>query len=75
MDICPDADDVWFWAMAVLNNTKIRVGSPTLNRLNEIENETDTSLWSKNKFRNDAIFKKVLETFPEIRNRIMEENV
>jgi hypothetical protein len=33
MKLCPTTDDIWFWAMAVLNNTKIRI---ILNNISEL---------------------------------------
>lgn len=48
--LCPDTDDIWFWAMATLNGTKIRVASPTLTRPNYVPGSQsgDIPLYKKN---------------------------
>lgn len=68
--ICPDADDMWFWGMAVRNGTKIKIGRPALNKLQLIESSQEDSLWSKNQFDNDKIFNELLISFPEIADKI-----
>lgn len=58
--LCPTADDIWFWAMATLNHTKIRVVDNNLSNLIYINPEIEfgikngTSLWQVNKQENDA---------------------
>jgi len=41
MKLCPTADDIWFWAMAVLNNTKIRVVDNNITELIYINPELE----------------------------------
>ncbi|MBE0470381.1 MAG: hypothetical protein IBX55_12860 [Methyloprofundus sp.] len=41
MKLCPTADDIWFWAMAVLNNKKIRVVDNNITELIYINPELE----------------------------------
>lgn len=77
--LCPTNDDIWFWAMAVLNKTKITSNLKPHDRLKyvnisrEIGIDNNRTLWNLNKFgQNDIQFKKVLEYFPEILKIIYE---
>ena len=36
MKLCPNADDIWFWCMAVMNNTKINVVKDNNNKIRTI---------------------------------------
>lgn len=71
--ICPNADDLWFWAMAVKKNTKIRVPencNPYLiyvNALKDLNLNNDVSLWVYNQDGgNDFQFNNIIEIYPEI---------
>lgn len=76
--LCPTGDDIWFWAMAVLNNTKIRVVKNNIcdityvNPARDIVFNKDT-LWSYNETHNDEQFKLLLEEFPNIKEKILDE--
>ncbi|WP_297296342.1 glycosyltransferase [uncultured Brachyspira sp.] len=48
MELCPKADDIWFWAMAVLNGTKINVVKDNINRPVELGYEYYINLWQVN---------------------------
>jgi len=69
MALCPTADDIWFWAMAVLNNTKIRVVQENINNFIFINPElefrmTDAiSLYKINLIENDRQLKKVFDHY------------
>ena len=78
--ICPHADDLWFWGMAVLNGTKI-IGLPENLKGNHIDlqekfrkPETQT-LWYINKTANDEQFKNLLTEFPLIKQRLFEDKI
>lgn len=71
--LCPDADDLWFWAMAINNGTKIKVARPPLIKLAEINGSQETSLWSKNKTHNDEVIKKILTEYPKILDILNKE--
>jgi hypothetical protein len=78
MELCPKADDVWFWAMAVMNHTKTiccdkklrKIYYPNIKSTQEYalnnDNNAETSL-------NDIQIKKVIEHYPEIMNILREE--
>ena len=73
LKLCPSCDDVWLWAMAVINKTKITsIGNPLksltyINILREINVHDETTLWKDNKEGiNDISIRNVLKEFPEI---------
>ena len=73
MRLCPTADDIWFWAMAVLNHTKITCIDGQYDCLNYVNVARETgainnfTLWNFNKTgKNDAQLKNVLDEFPDI---------
>lgn len=70
--ICPDADDIWFWGMAVKKGTKIKVARPPLTKLNEIDSTQDSALWSKNKTHNDVVIEQFLKNYPEVKSKILK---
>lgn len=76
--ICPNSDDIWFWAMAVLNNTKIRVVSDNISDITYINPARDIifnkdTLWSYNEKHNDEQFQSLLNEFPEVFDKIYNE--
>jgi glycosyltransferase involved in cell wall biosynthesis len=73
MKLCPTADDVWFWAMAVLNDRKIRVVDRNIPEFIPLDPELESemkdgvTLYSINKHANDGQIKRVIEFFgPEL---------
>lgn len=79
-DICPYADDIWFWIMAIKKNTKIRVPKhciPHLNYVNALKDlnlTNETSLWSLNKLGgNDVQILKLFEVYPETLKNLKNE--
>lgn len=83
MELSPSSDDVWFWAMAVKNNTKIKVVENNMYKLCYVspdveldifKNNGDDTLWSQNsKGLNDIHINNVLNEFPEILDKIYSE--
>lgn len=76
--LCPLADDIWFWAMAVLNKTKINVVENNIPTLQYVEGtqEADNCLWKTNngpQNLNDIQLKNVLSEYPEILENLKEE--
>ena len=79
--LCPTNDDMWFWAMAVLNKTKIVNTETNLNDLVYINIaremgilDNDLTLWNMNKNNQGNIqMQKIINQFPEILQRINEE--
>lgn len=78
-DICPTGDDMWFWSMAVLNNKKIRVVPDSIWELTYVNPARDLvfykdTLWSYNETHNDEHFRKLLNEFPEVYDKIKKDN-
>lgn len=76
--ICPTSDDIWFWAMAVLNDTKIRVVKDNISDITYVNPARDIvfnkdTLWSYNEHHNDEQFQALLNEFPEIFDKLYDE--
>lgn len=70
-DLAPMADDIWFWAMAVLNNTKINVIKNNCKVLEYVEGTQEDCLWATNRTgKNDEQLKNVLNRYPEILEKL-----
>ena len=69
--LCKNADDIWFWAMCVLNNKKIRIVNNNISRLNIIDNTQETALWNTNIINNDRYLANVLEAYPEVKVKLL----
>ena len=71
MKLCPTADDVWFWAMAVLNDRKIRVVDRNIAKFialdPELENEMKdgATLYRVNKTANDDQIRRVVDFYSD----------
>jgi lipopolysaccharide biosynthesis glycosyltransferase len=67
-NLAPDGDDIWFWAMALLNRTKIVKVPDSVFELNLIEGTQDDALWIENvqSGGNDKMIASVLAKFPSI---------
>ncbi len=76
VQLAPDADDIWFWAMAVLNGTKINVVKNNYRNLTYVNGTQETSLWKTNvtKNQNDPKIQKVLSYYPQILKRLDKHN-
>ena len=79
-EFCPTTDDLWFWAMAVLNKTKITCIDNPFNILKYVNITQELglinapTLWLYNKEgNNDKQFNNLLEHFPEIKKIIINE--
>ncbi len=77
--LAPKADDIWFWAMAVLKNTKIKVVKDNISELTYINPERErgltgeTTLFASNKKGgNDLQMEAVIKAFPQILKIINE---
>ena len=69
---CPQADDIWLWAMAVLNNRKINVVDNAYIKLTYIEGTQETALWKTNvnENQNDVQLKNVIDYYPDIISKL-----
>ncbi len=75
--LCPTSDDVWFWAMAVLNKTKVTAMEKNYNKLIYVNLARDLgithshTLWEFNQEgSNDSQLENVFNHFPEIADTI-----
>lgn len=70
--LCPLADDIWFWAMAVLNNTKINIIDDNISSLEYIDGTQENCLWRTNvgENHNDVQLKNVLDYYPVLYRKI-----
>ena len=78
MDLCPAADDVWFWAMAVLTGTKIKVINNNISSLTYINPERELRLNQERTLsqlnvlenKNDEQINNVLNYYKELKKKI-----
>ena len=73
LNLCPANDDIWFWAMAVLNNTKIRIANDAINNLTiinidrELNLNNDYTLYKINRIsESDIQFKNILNKYQKL---------
>ena len=79
--LSPQNDDIWFWAMAVLNGTKIKIVDEPINHLTYVNPErevglnNDSTLCSSNviKNQNDILFDNVINYYPHIMEKLLSE--
>ena len=71
-EISKDTDDIWFWAMGVLNNTKINVIQKKPYKLQLINNTQDDALWKINVLdgNNDDNLKKIFDYYPQLLKKL-----
>lgn len=76
MQLCPNADDVWFWAMAIKNGTKIRIIENNITQLNYVDGTQKQALWRSNvtQCKNDEQIRNVLTQYPDVLKTIIKEN-
>ena len=76
--LAPNADDIWFWAMAVMNNTPINIVQHNLRGLiyvnpereMRISGEFTLAMLNCSEGRNDIQLKTVIEHYPHIKENI-----
>ena len=80
MEFCPSTDDIWFWAMAILNKTKISPIDKPLNNLKYVNIARDLgiidspTLWQVNRDgNNDKQLNNIINYFPEILKTIKDD--
>ena len=78
--LCPNADDVWIWAMALLNRTKIKgvknslVQLTYVNLARELNILNEKTLYSSNfDGGNDLQIKNIIDYYPDIMKILMED--
>ena len=70
--LAPNADDIWFWAMAILNRKKIKVINEPIKQVQPVNYDRESSLngeftlYQANIVGNDIQLKNVISYYPEI---------
>lgn len=76
MKVAPLADDLWFWAMAVLNGVKIKLIDDALcNAQVDFSADNSQALCQQNVYgehKNDVQFAAILNAFPLVRERLFK---
>ncbi|MCV3500524.1 glycosyltransferase [Campylobacter lari] len=75
LEICPNGDNIWLWAMVVLQGNFINIVKDNEYCIQEhfVDEDLSGSLWSKNidQKQNDKQFKNILEKYSELNSRIL----
>ena len=78
MKLLPLADDIWFWAMEVLNGTKIKIPTAAQSDLIYVDIDTQQNgetLWSVNQTQNDVQLRQVMEKYPALLEKLIREDL
>ena len=78
MELSPRADDIWFWAMTVLNDTKIVIPPDAHRNLIYVDIDTQLdgeTLWATNITQNDVQLRKIIEHYPALHEKLIRETV
>lgn len=68
LSMAPSVDDIWFWAMAILQHTRIRIVEGNIFNFEGVFIVNNLSLWSDNAFdKNDVALAKLMEAYPELK--------
>lgn len=73
--LSPWADDTWFWGMAVLQGTRIQIVRRPIGDTEHVPHDWNDSLWAINITENDPQMKRVLDAYPRILERLIQERV
>lgn len=69
--LAPDADDFWFWTMALLKGSKIKVVSNNINDFEGVFSPSTFSLWGGNSMgNNDKVLSNLCKHYPLLLERI-----
>ena len=73
-ELCPRQDDIWFWAMVVLNGWKIMLPANAY-RLVNVEGSQEEALWEQNinGGANDAALARMVERYPQLLETLRRE--
>ena len=74
MKLCPQGDDIWFWANDILNDKKIQMIKKRYNP-KIIDGTQETALWIENlnNNKNDQHIANIIEKYPHILTILLEE--
>ncbi len=76
LKLTPLADDIWFWAMAILNDTKVALPPAAQPDLIYVDLDTQLigeTLWHGNKIYNDIYLRQVTEHYPALLEKLIRE--
>lgn len=72
--MAPSVDDIWFWAMAVLQRTKCKIVDFNIFDFEGVFIVNNISLWTNNVFdKNDEALALIMTEYPELKNLILDE--
>ncbi len=72
--LSPENDDLWFWAMLVLKGTKINIVDNNISEPVDLGiDDSWDKMWSTNKGANDPVIKALLQHYPEIMDKLINE--
>ena len=75
MKISDSTDDIWFWAMSVLNDTKIKIVDGAPRKLNTMPSSS-IGLWMDNlSGQNDKNIESIIKTYPEIMGKLKKKKI
>lgn len=74
LELSPNADDVWFWVMAIKSNLKIKLVPNCINKVMEIGMQ-DSGLWmtTNSNCGNDKQILNVITKFPDIESHVIHD--
>ena len=77
LELCPYADDVWFWSMAVKNNKKTCTVEHPQNTLEYVPMSQQVALFKTNVFegQNNLQIEAVLNQYPEVLRKVKNERI
>ncbi len=78
LKLAPDADDIWFYTMAILNNKKIKVINKPYNNIKYVNPERELGIYDENTLYrkgngtggNDIQLNNIFEYYPEIKKKL-----
>lgn len=74
LSMAPSVDDIWFWAMAILQHTRIRIVEGNIFNFEGVFIVKNQSLWDDNVYdKNDVALEKLMEAYPELRQLLQED--
>lgn len=72
--LAPSVDDIWFWVMAILNHTRVRVVEGNIFDFEGVFIVKNQSLWTDNVYdKNDVALNKLMDVYPELRKLLFDE--
>lgn len=74
LSMAPSVDDIWFWVMAILQHTRVKVVEGNIFTFEGVFIVKNQSLWSDNVYdKNDVALEKLMEVYPEVRQLLNED--